>query len=64
MAKQPKAPTGPLALITPQDMEDFVESNSDFGFEMQVLNKLNLLGFICSHAGNVPGPDYRQNSTV
>jgi hypothetical protein len=42
--------------ITAQDMADFVRSNSDFDFEMQVLAKLTSLGFICSHSGTYRDP--------
>lgn len=42
--------------ITAEDMADFVGSDSDFAFEMQVLAKLTSLGFTCSHSGTYRDP--------
>jgi hypothetical protein len=42
--------------ITAKDMEEFVGSDSDFAFEMQVLAQLRALGFECSHSGTYRDP--------
>lgn len=42
--------------ITQADMEEFVRSNSDFGFEMKVVKALRLEGFSCSHSGTYRDP--------
>ena len=42
--------------ITVKDLEEFVRSNSDFAFEMQVLAQLRTLGFECSHSGTYRDP--------
>ena len=38
------------------DLEEFVGSNSDFAFEMQVFAKLRALGFECAHSGTYCDP--------
>jgi hypothetical protein len=57
MSKQNPAKDQP---ITAQDMADFVNSSSDFAFEMQVLARLNALGFQCSHSGTYRDPVTRK----
>lgn len=42
--------------ITAMDLEEFVGSNSDFAFEMQVLAQLRALGFKCAHSGTYRDP--------
>jgi hypothetical protein len=42
--------------ITAQDLADFIDSNSDFAFEMRVLAQLRALGFECSHSGTYRDP--------
>src|SRR5712664_3970948 len=42
--------------INADDLADFVTTNSDFGFEMQVLSRLRAEGFACSHAGTYRDP--------
>ena len=42
--------------ITAQDLADFVTTNSDFGFEMDVLARLRSEGFSCHHAGTYRDP--------
>jgi hypothetical protein len=42
--------------ITAQDLADFLESNSDFAFEMRVVAQLRALGFECSHSGTYRDP--------
>ncbi len=50
MAKLKKDP------ITADDLKEFVESDSDFGFEMRVLKTLRSEGFECSHSGTYRDP--------
>jgi hypothetical protein len=50
MAKLKKDP------ITAQDLTDFVDSDSDFGFEMRVLKHLRAEGFSCSHSAAYRDP--------
>jgi hypothetical protein len=42
--------------ITAADLANFVASDSDFGFEMQVLAQLREEGFSCSHSGTYRDP--------
>src|SRR5215471_79313 len=42
--------------ITKADVEKFIESVSDFSFEMKVLSVLSELGFKCRHAGTYRDP--------
>src|SRR5579864_2142597 len=42
--------------ITANDLADFATTNSDFGFEMQVLSRLRAEGFTCSHVGTYRDP--------
>lgn len=42
--------------VTDRDLADFVASDSDFGFEMEVLTRLRILGFACSHSGTYRDP--------
>ena len=42
--------------ITANDLADFVNTNSDFGFEMKVLTRLQAEGFGCDHAGTYGDP--------
>jgi hypothetical protein len=42
--------------ITATDLRSFVERDSDFAFEMQVLVQLRGLGFDCSHSGSYKDP--------
>jgi hypothetical protein len=42
--------------ITAKDLEEFVGSNSDFTFEMQVLAQLRAVGFKCAHSGTYRDP--------
>ena len=42
--------------ITAKDLEDFVNHDSDFAFEMRVLKQLRELGFECSHSGTYRDP--------
>ncbi len=59
----PKKPASPLP-IGKAEIETFLESDSDFSFEMSVLHKLNSkLGFSCFHGGTYVDPvtkKYRQ----
>ena len=50
MAKLKKDP------ITSQDLTDFVDADSDFGFEMRVLKRLRADRFTCSHAATYRDP--------
>jgi hypothetical protein len=50
MAKLKKDP------ITARDLTDFVNADSDFGFEMRVLQHLRADGFACSHSGTYRDP--------
>jgi hypothetical protein len=50
MAKLNKGP------ITGQDLTEFVNADSDFGFEMRVLKHLRAIGFTCSHSGTYRDP--------
>jgi len=50
MAKLKSAP------ITQQDLEEFLASESDFAFEMKVLDALRKLGFACEHSGLYEDP--------
>jgi len=38
------------------DIVEFLESKSDFSFEMKVLQQLHALGFDCSHSGTYRDP--------
>ena len=42
--------------ITAQDLADFVTTDSDFGFEMQVLKRLRAEGFSCAHSATYRDP--------
>jgi hypothetical protein len=42
--------------ITAKDLAAFVATDSDFGFEMQVLAQLREVGFSCSHSGTYRDP--------
>ena len=42
--------------ITKQDIESFVRDDSDFAFEMRVLNRVRELDFECSHSGTYQDP--------
>src|ERR1700722_6917285 len=42
--------------ITAKDLADFATTNSDFGFEMQVLTRLRAEGFSCQHSGTYRDP--------
>jgi hypothetical protein len=42
--------------ITAKDLEEFVGSDSDFAFEMQVLSQLRGAGFECAHSGTYRDP--------
>ena len=42
--------------IKKEDVERYIEENSDFRFEMQVLNELNCLGYDCEHGGQYIDP--------
>jgi hypothetical protein len=42
--------------ITESDLNEFVDKDSDFAFEMRVLNKFALLDFQCQHAGTYKDP--------
>jgi hypothetical protein len=42
--------------ITAKDLEDFVNQESDFAFEMRVLEEFRLLGFECTHSGTYRDP--------
>lgn len=42
--------------ITAEDLKSFVESDSDFAFEMKVLSQLRKAGFACSHSGTYSDP--------
>jgi hypothetical protein len=54
MANKPnQGPSGP---ITDKDLADFVEKDSDFAFEMQVVTQLRGVGFGCSHSGTYQDP--------
>jgi hypothetical protein len=44
------------APITAADMDEFVKNNSDFDFEMKVLNWLNANGFTCQHSATYRDP--------
>jgi hypothetical protein len=48
-----KLKTSPIAA---KDLADFVTTNSDFGFEMQVLTRLRAEGFSCLHSGTYRDP--------
>jgi hypothetical protein len=50
MAKLKKDP------ITAQGLIEFVNADSEFGFEMRVLKQLRADGFICSHSGTYRDP--------
>ena len=41
---------------TVEEIIEFLESSSDFSFEMAVLHQINRLGFQCSHAGTYSDP--------
>lgn len=43
-------------LISPADLLQFVESQSDFAFELRTLEWLNANGFICEHGGSYNDP--------
>lgn len=58
MAKQKKDP------ITEQDLKEFVANDSDFAFEMQVLNRLRDLHFECWHSGTYQDPVSDKDSPV
>jgi hypothetical protein len=42
--------------ISAADLSDFVDTGSDFGFEMKTLAQLRAEGFECSHAGSYRDP--------
>jgi hypothetical protein len=42
--------------ITANDLTDFVANNSDFDFEMRVLEKLRSLNFACEYSGTCQDP--------
>jgi len=42
--------------ITAEDLLEFAEADSDFGFEMKVLRQLRADGFACSHSGTYQDP--------
>lgn len=42
--------------ITQSDLQKFVEDDSDFAFEMRVLEQLRALGFQCEHSGTYRDP--------
>ncbi len=42
--------------INGQDLSSYVQTSSDFAFEMQVLSRLQTLGFECRHAGTYLDP--------
>ena len=42
--------------ITANDLTDFVANNSDFDFEMRVLEKLRSLNFACEYSGTYQDP--------
>jgi hypothetical protein len=42
--------------ITDKDLADFVDNDSDFAFEMQVVAQLRSIGFECSHSGTYQDP--------
>jgi hypothetical protein len=42
--------------ILAEDVREFVERDSDFGFEMKVLNQLRSLNFECSHSATYQDP--------
>ena len=43
--------------ISEKDLLESLERESDFGFEMQVLNALRTLEFDCSHSATYQDPD-------
>lgn len=42
--------------IAESDLEEYLNSYSDFSFELEVLNKLIGLGFVCEHSGTYDDP--------
>lgn len=48
------------ANLSVKDLQNFVATESDFAFEMQVLNVLKQAGFNCSHAGTYQDPITRK----
>jgi hypothetical protein len=42
--------------ININDVKEFVESESDFAFELRVLDKLRELSFVCEHSGTYEDP--------
>ncbi len=42
--------------ITETDLEEYLQGYSDFSFEIQVLNRLINLGFLCEHSGTYDDP--------
>jgi hypothetical protein len=46
----------PKTPITQSDLQEFVENDSDFAFEMRVLVQLRALGFQCEHSGTYKDP--------
>ena len=42
--------------ISKSDILEYLESSSDFAFEVSVLKKLVALGFVCEHSGTYEDP--------
>jgi hypothetical protein len=49
----PKLITTP---ITEKDLDEYLNSESDFAFEMSVLSLLRQMHFTCSHSGTYEDP--------
>ena len=44
------------AAIESADIEEFADQNSDFGFELRILSRLNSMGLVCEHGGTYDDP--------
>jgi len=54
--RMPSVPNPKQNAITSSDMLEFVNSKSDFAFEMRVLKSLVSCGFFCKHSGSYHDP--------